>query len=137
MNIVIPIDLYRRDLMLHFGSISDLQKELTVYLSPLQVARTIEEMDAPHDPSDVTGYTMIMDTGEVILWMPDVPHSHRQYATLAHEIFHAATMILQKAGVQLTENSEEAAAYLIGYITEKTLDALNPYKSQESCQILQ
>lgn len=42
-------------------------------------------------------------------------------AHLSHEIFHAAVFILHSSGLKLTDDSEEAFAYLIGFITLNTL----------------
>lgn len=39
--------------------------------------------------------------------------------TLAHEIFHAADLILREKGLRLDDSSDEAWAYLIGYITKQ------------------
>lgn len=48
-------------------------------------------------------------------WFPTAPDLH---GTLAHEIFHAATFLLDKAGAKLKVGvSDEAYAYLIGYLT--------------------
>lgn len=37
--------------------------------------------------------------------------------TIAHEAFHLTCEILHKSGVKLTDDSEEAFAYLLGFIT--------------------
>ena len=36
---------------------------------------------------------------------------------IAHEIFHAASMLLRSRGIELSEESEEAYAYLIDWMT--------------------
>lgn len=46
-------------------------------------------------------------------------------ATLAHEIFHIACYIMEKAGISLCHESDEAYAYLIGYITKKVNECLS------------
>jgi len=38
---------------------------------------------------------------------------------MAHEAFHAACSIMRHVDISLTEETEEAYAYLIGYITEQ------------------
>lgn len=48
-----------------------------------------------------------------------MPKSVTDYGTLAHEIFHAVTFILTRIGMSLTNESDEAYAYLIGYLTKE------------------
>ena len=47
-----------------------------------------------------------------------VPKTPTDLATLQHEIFHAVTFIMDAVGMKLSDDSDEAYAYLIGYITE-------------------
>ncbi len=50
----------------------------------------------------------------------------RDINTIAHECFHAACFILGEAGVDLRPNrSNEAYAYLVGWLTERVYAALN------------
>ena len=39
--------------------------------------------------------------------------------TITHELFHVVHMLLQQKGLKLTDDSQEAYAYLIGYLTEE------------------
>ena len=39
--------------------------------------------------------------------------------SLVHEIFHVSEFVLRKCGLVLNENSHEAYAYLIGYLTQE------------------
>lgn len=41
------------------------------------------------------------------------------YGVVAHEAFHATSRILDVIGLQLTDSSEEAYTYLLGYIVDK------------------
>lgn len=41
------------------------------------------------------------------------------HRTLGHEIFHAGYKALDAMGFTLTDDSQEAYAYLIGFITEQ------------------
>jgi hypothetical protein len=45
--------------------------------------------------------------------------------TLAHEIFHVVTFLANEIGLSLNDGSDEAYAYLIGYITREVYDQLN------------
>lgn len=44
---------------------------------------------------------------------------------MAHEAFHAACSIMRHVDIPLTEETEEAYAYLIGYITEQYEELFN------------
>ena len=46
-----------------------------------------------------------------IVWIPRKPSTPREYATLAHEMFHATCVLLHWAGVPLTDASEEVYAH--------------------------
>jgi hypothetical protein len=45
------------------------------------------------------------------------------YNTLVHELFHATDFMLDYRGLKLVNGSDEAYAYLIGYLMEKTMNA--------------
>ena len=47
------------------------------------------------------------------------------YATLAHEAFHATHSIMDAIGGNLTHDSEESYAYLIGFIVDEWMDKDN------------
>ena len=56
----------------------------------------------------------------------EIRHDH-----IAHEIFHAVTFIMERVGMEfIVMKSDEAYAYLIGYITKKVYEILN--KNHES-----
>ena len=56
--------------------------------------------------------------GVIVLnkFTPSIP---RKLGTLSHEIFHYITDLLKYKGMSLSEDSEEAYAYLVSYITEE------------------
>jgi hypothetical protein len=45
-----------------------------------------------------------------------------------HECFHATYYILNRANVYLDESSEEAYAYLLGFITDEVVKIIKAYK---------
>lgn len=50
----------------------------------------------------------------------EICHDH-----IAHEIFHAATFIMERIGMEfIVMKSDEAYAYLIGYLTKKVYEIL-------------
>lgn len=64
------------------------------------------------------GRTVCNDVGDVVMWFPVFPTP----GTLAHELFHAVTDILESAGV--TDTSGETNAYLLGEMYDHFFSAL-------------
>lgn len=64
-------------------------------------------------------YTVIFDTGQILISLADLPTKPRQYAIMQHEIFHAAFFLMDKIGIPLNKTNDEAYAYLIGYLTQE------------------
>ena len=58
-----------------------------------------------------------------LIWLSDVPTTIGKYSDLVHEIEHATFYLLKSRGLQHTEESDEAYAYLSGYIFEQ-IDSL-------------
>ena len=70
------------------------------------------------------GYTIALKEN-VLLWLKQTPpYTPFNYGCLSHEIFHCCSFILSRAGVELCDKSEEAYAYLIGYISEVIMDKI-------------
>lgn len=65
------------------------------------------------------GRYVMLEGNQSVVRLDQVPESCADYGTLQHEIFHAVDQILRHIGINLTEDSDEAYAYLIGYITTK------------------
>ena len=117
MTKIIPIDLYCRDVMVHFGSRKELRKELSRIFGKA-TAKEISEQFAEVS----CGRTVLLSGGQIILYLPQSPTSVVDYATLQHEIFHAAFFTLEKAGIVLGENCDEAYSYLIQFLTKRILE---------------
>lgn len=114
MTKIIPIDIYNRSLMVHFGKKEELLEKLEIY------GLEKEELDTILDGiNDLTmGRTVLLSNNALLMWMPHVPMIE-DYGTLAHEVFHCVDFLMTDIGVPLTKESNEAYAYLIGYITKK------------------
>lgn len=61
--------------------------------------------------------------GNVIVRLYSDLKTPTDYNTLVHELFHATDFILDYRGLTLVDGSDEAYAYLIGYLTEKIMEA--------------
>jgi len=117
---IIPIDLYCRDILFAFGDEPSFRKALRKY-------HTQEETDGIIEAADInehsTGKTLCNEKyNAFIVWMPQLPKTAAELGTLSHEIFHAAQALMINIGANLSDDSEEAYAYLIGYITKRVLE---------------
>lgn len=66
-----------------------------------------------------------------ILWLPTYPILSDDFGHLAHEIFHTGDLILRAAGITLSDDSDEAFAYQIGWLTEKIYNSFNLCSSKQ------
>ena len=80
------------------------------------------------DPTDCTvhgeGRCIMYSEGATMIRMNVVPKYPRQYAILQHEIFHAVDFLFNRIGIRLCENSNEAYAYLIEYLTKEAYEQI-------------
>lgn len=59
-----------------------------------------------------------------IVWVPGVPKTPREIATLAHEMFHAVCLLMDWASVPLTTSSEEVYAHAQAHLVTEALTAM-------------
>lgn len=120
MEKIIPIDIYNTDMLFVIGTKDELKQSLNKYLEKEDVDDAYNVMAA--DIDDITmGRSAYLNSGQVVLWISNT----KDKGTLAHEIFHVVCYIMEKVGISLCHESDEAYAYLIGFITNKVNDALN------------
>lgn len=118
MNKIISIELYNRDVMVHFGSRKELHKELLNYHKPDITKEIVNQINFESD-----GYTLYdSENGAFIVYMPKKPSTPKEIGTLVHELSHATNAIMEAIGVTLTESSEEAYTYCLGFITRKVFE---------------
>lgn len=76
-----------------------------------------------------TGRTIQTERNQLVVIIKDLPYAPQFHSTVAHEIFHAATMMLDRAGFKLEIMvSDEAYAYLIGWLTQEFYSNLKTKK---------
>lgn len=112
INFILPLVVYPFDVMVSFGQSDDQLKDCLK-------KRGIKWDEILEMPPTGLGRTAMLDGNQTILRLKDVPISVTDYGTLAHEIFHAVVFILDRVGIELCRQSDEAYAYLIGYITKE------------------
>lgn len=81
--------------------------------------------DADKEQIKMTGLgrTVRLENNAFICWTKDFPRTSEQYSALAHEIFHTIDLMLRRAGLSLSDDSDEAWAYAIGWLTKEIYSA--------------
>lgn len=57
-----------------------------------------------------------------IIYIKDFEDTSYCYGTITHEVFHLVHNIMKSRGLKLTDSSEEAYAYLIGFVNRTIFD---------------
>lgn len=78
-----------------------------------------------HMPTNCDGRTVHnIEGGQTIVRLRSKPNDPHGYSVVAHEIFHAVDFIMRRIGITLGSDSDEAYAYLIGYVTREFFKAI-------------
>lgn len=76
--------------------------------------------------SDTTlGRATLFPCNRTLIRLKYFPSTATDHGIISHEIFHAVDFLLDRVGMKLTESSNEAYAYLIGYITQEVYSHIN------------
>lgn len=118
---IISVEVYCRDILFHFGDVRSLERTLRKYHTQEQTEAIIELADIANNTMGKCVYDQ--QNNVFVVWLPSLPQSVADMQFLSHEIFHAVCAIMIGIGVPLSDDSEEAYAYLTGYITRKVLEA--------------
>ena len=66
------------------------------------------------------GKAIVLQNGNVIIRLVEMSSLPQDIGDLSHEIFHACCFVMSRVGISFDmETSDEAYAYLIGFITKK------------------
>ncbi len=121
---IFPVDIYKRGLLVCFGTLAELYKVAKGALSDENKAR-LEQLDFSH-----TTAVCICTESDAIIYAPNRPADE----VIAHELNHATFQILRKVDIDPTA-SEEAYTYLFEYLYHKVflwLNALDDVREQSS-----
>ena len=61
-------------------------------------------------------FTHSEGTNISLLWLPKLPNTIMEYGSLVHEIEHYVFYLFDRIGMEHTEASDEAYAYMLGYM---------------------
>ena len=117
----IPIELYYVAVLVSINQTDEQFKKsmITDAKLPKELAESFLENTLKRDESHNAHCTWSDVGGIYIIRLYDYSPTPFQYSVITHEAFHATYHILEGKGLQLSDSSEEAFAYLIGHITEK------------------
>lgn len=127
----IEIPIWHTDLYVFFGEdkdkcLKELNKAKKGKINPSSLYTTRETMESASGvfiQSVVDYYNL--------LWMPVLPHTIGEFATLIHEIEHATFYILDNAGMVHTKESDEAYAHTQGYIFSEIDNLINKISDKQ------
>lgn len=110
-NFIIPLVVYPFQVMVSIGEPDDvLKKKLISHgVDMSQIILTHSETQR--------GRCIIFGGNQTLIRMYKPVKTAEDYGSLQHEIFHATEFILERIGMTLCKKSDEAYAYLIGYLT--------------------
>jgi hypothetical protein len=120
MNFIISLQIYPYDIWFSIGeSNAKFVTSLADRLTDEQLIDLKDDIISTWRPTlrGRTYHSLI--GGQTIIRLPKRPRTAVELGTLSHEIFHACEFICRRIGLQLNEGSDEAYAYMIGYVTEK------------------
>lgn len=67
---------------------------------------------------------VMFENGQTVIRLRVVPSKPHEYGYLQHEIFHAVDFLFNRIGIELSEKSNEAYAYLIEYLTKEVYERI-------------
>ena len=75
------------------------------------------------------GLAFITESNHTVLWIKKLPESYFDFGVLSHEIYHCVCFILDKAGIEHKDNTEESYAYLIQYLTIEIMKGIDKLRA--------
>jgi hypothetical protein len=112
LNFIIPLQVYPFDVMVSLG---EKDTDLIAKLNKMGVDTTDKGI-TDYTPS-ARGRCIMFEGGQTLIRIYRYDKSCDFYGHLAHEIFHAVEFIMDRIGMKLVRESDEAYAYLISYLT--------------------
>lgn len=114
---LIPIDMYSTELLLHVGSKDGFKKKLNKFFSHGVVNKVMSGIN-----KSSVGYTCpIENKGVYVLWLKEPPDTPFGIGVMSHEVLHLAVNIMKHVGIEPSDSSEEAYAYLVQFLTKSIM----------------
>ena len=111
---IIPLQIYPFDIMVSID-----EKDEVLRNRLIKYGSSIEDCEELMNLSDtVRGRAVMLPSNQTVIRLKMFPKKYDMMSVIAHEVFHATTFILHRIGMKLELFvSDEAYAYLLGYIT--------------------
>ncbi len=129
MKVTIPLDVW--------------DSQCHVLLWPDDLAAELDKLDIEEEgkeflmEQDYEGITTLNDRNEPVIVIRAVVERTELLGLLAHESFHAASMLLEVCGVKLSKKgNNEAHAYLIGYIVREVVKCLDKMEQHHTLRAI-
>ena len=117
---MVHMDMFYRDLLIVYGDEKQTRKTLNIYFDKEEVEELLE--DFTFEEKGRTVYAPKFNA--YFVWLPKLPETAQDVGFLVHELFHSTYAVMCNVGISLSEDSEEAFAYMMGFLTEKVLESL-------------
>lgn len=125
LNFVIDVELYRQQVMFHFGDFVFLNQELSKYCNdPSEVEEIVDLLERKQEEG-YEGHTIIKNGMPFLICLPTKPISIEEIEDLMHELLHVVFAIGRKVCIEYSMESEEFYTYLMGFLTGKVLEKLS------------
>ncbi len=119
-RLMIHLDMFYRDLLVVFGNEKQTRERLRMYFDKEEIDELLEGFSFREKGKTVYASKF----NAFFVWIPEPPKTAQDVGFLVHELFHSTYAVMCNSGISLSEDSEEAFAYMIGYMTEKVLEQL-------------
>ena len=124
VNFIIPLVVYPFDVMVSVGQSDD---QLGTVLDRFPLTEN-DILMCRYASDRARGRYCMFSTGGSFIRIRKLPETAGEFGTLSHEVFHVVATLLEHIGMELKVLvSDEAYAYLIGYLTEQIYKKLNKY----------
>ena len=112
---IISYVIYPFDVLVSFHKDFNELKAILEKRLPKDAWKDISEFEGEYDARSVR-----FETGQTVICFKKLTND-----IIAHEIFHAVELLMEYIGIQLSRDSSEAYAYLIGYLTNEIYKLLD------------
>lgn len=125
----INIPIYKTCLWVYFGSHEECEKALR----NKNVSERYISFFKQQYNSTVHGlYVYDEEENLCLLWLNDIPYSVADYGNLVHEIEHYVFNLFDRIGMEHTTASDEAYAYMIGYVFSEIECIINRINDEQA-----
>lgn len=127
INFIVDAAIYPFDVMVSIGQ-DILQLESSLNKHGIKLRQDVMDTTLGYRNDKSPGTSIMLQSGQMIIRLRNLPETSADYGVLAHEIFHIATFILEEVGIKYSHAvSDEAFSYLIQFLTENIYKQINKY----------